>query len=90
MEFSQYFFFFSITGTLIRRHRISLPPPNDDQFYNVHHFNINQEMVLYSRTFKITDCDPFTRNFLRKLGVRINPTDNVPEDPYSKLRQEVQ
>ncbi|XP_012693028.1 EF-hand domain-containing family member C2 isoform X2 [Clupea harengus] len=77
-------------GTLIRRHRISLPHPNDDQFYNVHHFNINQEMVLYSRTFKIMDCDPFTRNFLRKLGVRLNPTASVPEDPYCNLRQEME
>ncbi|XP_062389412.1 EF-hand domain-containing family member C2 [Sardina pilchardus] len=77
-------------GTLIRRHRIPLPPPNDDQFYNVHHFNINQEMALYSRTFKIMDCDPFTRNFMRKLGVRINPTSSVPEDPYSDLRQQME
>ncbi|KAL2081357.1 hypothetical protein ACEWY4_023210 [Coilia grayii] len=77
-------------GTLIRRHRISLPPPDDDQFYNVHHFNINQEMALYSRTFKITDCDPFTRNFLRKLGVRLNQTDSTPEDPYSNLRQQME
>uniref|UniRef100_A0A8C2IZK7 EF-hand domain (C-terminal) containing 2 n=1 Tax=Cyprinus carpio TaxID=7962 RepID=A0A8C2IZK7_CYPCA len=42
------------------RHRISLPAPKDDCFYNVHHFNINQEIAFYSRTFMITDCDPFT------------------------------
>ncbi|XP_063070082.1 EF-hand domain-containing family member C2 [Engraulis encrasicolus] len=77
-------------GTLIRRHRISLPPPDDDQFYNVHHFNINQEMELYSRTFKITDCDPFTRNFLKNLGVRLNVNDSTPEDPYSNLRQQME
>uniref|UniRef100_A0A8C1KRQ7 EF-hand domain (C-terminal) containing 2 n=1 Tax=Cyprinus carpio TaxID=7962 RepID=A0A8C1KRQ7_CYPCA len=51
------------------RHRISLPAPKDDCFYNVHHFNINQEIAFYSRTFMITDCDPFTRNFLMKMGV---------------------
>lgn len=76
-------------GTLIRRHRIPLPPPDDDQFYNLHHFNINQEMVLYSRTFMITDCDPFTHNFLRKMGVRLNALGATPTDPYTKLRQEV-
>ena len=42
------------TGTLIRRHRIPLPPPNDEQFYTVENFNIGQEIALYSRTFKIT------------------------------------
>ncbi|XP_017326304.1 EF-hand domain-containing family member C2 isoform X1 [Ictalurus punctatus] len=77
-------------GTLIRRHRIPLPPPDDDQFYNLHHFNINQEMVLYSRTFMITDCDPFTHNFLRKMGVRLNVLGATPTDPYTKLRQELE
>ncbi|XP_039532156.1 EF-hand domain-containing family member C2 isoform X2 [Pimephales promelas] len=77
-------------GTLIRRHRIPLPAPKDDCFYNVHHFNINQEILLYSRTFMITDCDPFTRNFLMKMGVRINPPASAPADPYSTLRQEME
>ncbi|XP_051565641.1 EF-hand domain-containing family member C2 [Myxocyprinus asiaticus] len=77
-------------GTLIRRHRIPLPAPKDDHFYNVHHFNINQEIVLYSRTFMITDCDPFTRNFLRKIGVRINPPASTPTDPYTTHRQEME
>lgn len=43
-----------LTGTLIRRHRIPLPPPNDEEFYTVENFNIGQEIMLYSRTFKIT------------------------------------
>ncbi|KAM6934882.1 EF-hand domain-containing family member C2 [Xenentodon cancila] len=75
-------------GTLIRRHRVPLPPPNDDQFYNVYHFNINQQMVLYSRTFTVTNCDSFTRNFLTKLGVQLNEPTNVPDDPYCNLRKQ--
>ena len=43
-----------LTGTLIRRHRIPLPPPNDEEFYTVENFNVGQEIMLYSRTFKIT------------------------------------
>ncbi|XP_066542784.1 EF-hand domain-containing family member C2 isoform X2 [Hoplias malabaricus] len=77
-------------GTLIRRHRIPLIAPNDGQFYNLHHFNINQEIVFYSRTFMITDCDPFTRNFLRKMGVRLNSPTAAPSDPYSTLRQDLE
>nr|XP_023656606.1 EF-hand domain-containing family member C2 [Paramormyrops kingsleyae] len=77
-------------GTLIRRHRIPLPPPKDDQFYSVRHFNINQEIVLYSRTFMVTDCDAFTHNFLRKLGVRLNPPAPTPEDKYSILRRQME
>uniref|UniRef100_A0A673CBG2 EF-hand domain (C-terminal) containing 2 n=1 Tax=Sphaeramia orbicularis TaxID=375764 RepID=A0A673CBG2_9TELE len=74
-------------GTLIHRHRVPLPPPNDDQFYNIFHFNINQQMVLYSRTFTVTNCDTFTKNFLLKLGVRLNDPCIVPDDPYSSLRK---
>ncbi|XP_071380863.1 EF-hand domain-containing family member C2 [Centroberyx affinis] len=77
-------------GTLIRRHRIPLPPPDDGQFYNVHHFNINQKIVLYTRTFTITSCDPFTRNFLTKLGVRLNASTTIPDDPYSDLREQME
>ncbi|XP_062861743.1 EF-hand domain-containing family member C2 [Trichomycterus rosablanca] len=77
-------------GTLIHRHRIPLPPPNNDQFYNFHSFNINKEMVFYSRTFMIMDCDPFTRNFLRKMGVRVNDLATTPTDPYTTLRHELE
>lgn len=46
-------------------------------------------MVLYSRTFTVTNCDSFTRNFLTKLGVRLNDPVPVPADPYTNLREEV-
>ncbi|XP_071993870.1 EF-hand domain-containing family member C2 [Engystomops pustulosus] len=77
-------------GTIIRRHRIPLPPPNDDQFYTVDHFNINKDIVFYSKIFKIVNCDEFTRNFLRKLGVRINPPGSIPADPYSTTRKQIE
>uniref|UniRef100_A0A8B9XI35 EF-hand domain-containing family member C2 n=1 Tax=Bos mutus grunniens TaxID=30521 RepID=A0A8B9XI35_BOSMU len=75
-------------GIFIRRHRISLPPPNEDQFYTVHHFNVNTDIVFYGRTFKIYDCDAFTKNFLTKIGVKLNPPGQCPEDPYMKTRRE--
>ncbi|XP_068772171.1 EF-hand domain-containing family member C2 isoform X8 [Struthio camelus] len=74
-------------GTIVRRHRIPLPPPNEDQFYTVDHFNINIEVILYARRYRITDCDQFTKNFLRKMGVRLNPPACRPDDPYTKERQ---
>ncbi|XP_067848423.1 EF-hand domain-containing family member C2 [Heptranchias perlo] len=77
-------------GTIIHRHRIPLPPPNDDQFYTVDHFNICQEIVFYSKTFMIVDCDQFTKNFLRKMGVKLNPPGCIPEDPYIAKREEIE
>jgi len=75
-------------GTLIRRHRVPLPPPHDDEFYTVDHFNVNNEVTLYGRKFKLTDCDEFTRNFLTKLGCSVGQDSAAPSDPYSRLREE--
>nr|XP_055099423.1 EF-hand domain-containing family member C2-like [Symphalangus syndactylus] len=77
-----------LQGTFLRRHRITLPPPDDDQFYTVYHFNVGTEVVFYGWKFKIYDCDAFTRNFLRKIGVKVNPPVQRPEDPYVKIRRE--
>ncbi|XP_045426391.1 EF-hand domain-containing family member C2 [Pipistrellus kuhlii] len=76
-------------GTSIRRHRIPLPPPNAEEFYTIHDFNINIDVVFYGRTFKIYDCNTFTKNFLKKVGVRLNPPGKCPDDPYTKLRKEI-
>ncbi|NXC28868.1 EFHC2 protein, partial [Campylorhamphus procurvoides] len=75
-------------GTILRRHRIPLPPPHEDQFYTIHHFNINIQVNFYSRIFKIVDCDLYTKNFLMKMGIRVNPPGIRPEDPYTKERRE--
>ena len=77
------------SGTLIRRHRIPKPPPNDDEYYTVEDLNLNKEISLYSKVFKITDCDEFTRNFLRKLGVRLPDSSTAPQDPYVNYRKAV-
>ncbi|CAH2220366.1 EF-hand domain-containing family member C2 [Pelobates cultripes] len=76
-------------GTIIRRHRIPLPSPNDDQFYTVDDFNINMDIVFYSRIFTIVNCDEFTHNFLRKLGFRLNPPGSIPPDSYSTIRRKM-
>ncbi|KAM6979323.1 EF-hand domain-containing family member C2 [Tautogolabrus adspersus] len=77
-------------GIFIRRQRIPLPPPDDDQFYNIFHFNINQQMVLHSRTFTVTDCDSFSRDFLTRLGVCVNDSITIPDDPYSNFRKQIE
>ncbi|NXP54510.1 EFHC2 protein, partial [Heliornis fulica] len=76
-------------GTIVRRHRIPLPPPHEDQFYTIDHFNINIEVILYARRYKVIDCDQFTKNFLRKMGIRLNTPADRPDDPYTKERQEI-
>lgn len=75
------------SGCLIGRQRIKLP--ESDEFYDVIDFNIGGKVVLYGRTFYITNCDVFTRNFLKRLGIRVADPVDVPPDPYMLSRCEV-
>jgi len=75
-------------GTLIRRHRIPKPAPHDDKFYEVDSFNVGNNVTLYSRSFTITDCDAFTRNYLTKTGAKVpEPASGEPADPYFEHRK---
>lgn len=74
-------------GIIINRHRIPRPKPYDDTFYSVEDFNIQKELEFYGKRFKLTDCDPFTRNFLTKIGVRVADPVEAPKDPYRGLRE---
>ncbi|CAH8430283.1 unnamed protein product [Schistosoma intercalatum] len=74
-------------GTIIKRHRISKPVPNEHLYYTVHDFNVGKEFVAYGKTFRIVSCDQFTSNFLRKLGIKLGKPESIPDDPYSIHRK---
>jgi hypothetical protein len=76
-------------GTLIRRHRIPLPPPNDHKFYTVDYFNVGNELRMYGRTFKLTGCDEFTAGFLAQMGVEKGTESDIPIDPHQVTRQKM-
>ncbi|KAH9279125.1 EF-hand domain-containing family member C2 [Echinococcus granulosus] len=70
-------------GTIVRRHRIRKPPPYEGCFYTVDDFNVGMDLELYGRVYRLVSCDKFTANFLRKLGVRVNEPEPIPDDPYT-------
>ncbi|XP_043227420.1 EF-hand domain-containing family member C2-like [Amphibalanus amphitrite] len=75
-------------GTLLHRHRVPLPEPDDCEFYTIEHLNVSRDLPLYGTIYHITSCDTFTRNFLSKLGVRVNPDSCIPSDPYMEQRND--
>ncbi|KAF0290237.1 EF-hand domain-containing family member C2 [Amphibalanus amphitrite] len=75
-------------GTLLHRHRVPLPEPDDCEFYTIEHLNVGRDLPLYGTIYHITSCDTFTRNFLSKLGVRVNPDSCIPSDPYMEQRND--
>lgn len=73
-------------GTMIRRHRIPKPAPNDETFYGVQDLNVGQEVTFYGRHFQLTGCDDFTRQFLTKSGMEVPPSEEVAQDLYLTQR----
>lgn len=76
-------------GTLISRQRIPFPTPWSEDFYDILHFNVGKEVELYGRIYKITNCDKFTRTFLKRLGIYVPDPINIPPDPYTLQREKV-
>jgi hypothetical protein len=81
-------------GVLIRRG----PMPKDgmvtsqafgdgdgESFFTVNDLNVGDEVTMYGRTFKITDADTFTKNFLTGLGIRVGEACETPANPHGQV-----
>jgi Ca2+-binding EF-hand superfamily protein len=70
-------------GCLIRRHRFPSP---DGGYIKPEDLQVGSTLQLYGRTFFITDCDPFTRNYYMEIGqAQGDPTD-AESDPFQETR----
>jgi len=80
-------------GTLIRRCKIpkagqSLECTSNmskDSYFGVNDFNVGVEVTLFGHTFKITDCDGFTRKFLTNMGIVVEQPESTPNNPHTEL-----
>eukprot|EP00929_Paragymnodinium_shiwhaense_P001643 TRINITY_DN101877_c0_g1_i1.p1 TRINITY_DN101877_c0_g1~~TRINITY_DN101877_c0_g1_i1.p1 ORF type:complete len:635 (+),score=101.00 TRINITY_DN101877_c0_g1_i1:98-2002(+) len=69
-------------GTFVKRHRI---PKHDGGFYSYHDLKCGMTINVYSRAFRLTDCDDFTRAFLQKaVGSDPGPAEEQPLETYRK------
>jgi hypothetical protein len=78
-------------GALVKRHRVPLPGcemPNGSgrldtskmHYFVAEDFDIGSCVTMYSRTYRIYDCDDFTREWFRKKGTELQAAEEVPED----------
>ena len=56
-------------GNLVKRHRIPLPKDanglfSGKKFYVKDDLEIGKDLEIYGRTYRIVDCDAFTRQFM--------------------------
>lgn len=60
-----------------------------DGYFGINDLNVGLEVTIYSRTFKITDCDAFTREYLSStVGVLVGDPCEVPNDPHKEILRE--
>ncbi|KAI9183565.1 hypothetical protein H9P43_004483 [Blastocladiella emersonii ATCC 22665] len=73
-----------LQGVLIKRQRL---PKTSTDFYSVHDFNIGTNLTFYGKTFHITDCDEFTKNYMQeKLHMTLRAPEEMPVDQYLSSR----
>lgn len=73
-------------GKLIKRQR--LPKSDQGSCWHWTDLNIAMNVVFYGRTFRLVDCDTFTKDFLESEGVTIAQPEEIPADPYTASRKQ--
>jgi len=71
-------------GKFLKRQQL----PKDDQGNNWHwkDINIGDDLVVYGKVFRLTNCDLFTQEFLASEGIVLNSPEAIPVDPYTEGR----
>ncbi|KAL9652806.1 hypothetical protein ABK040_010838 [Willaertia magna] len=77
-------------GALVKRHRF--PRATNDgngPYYKMEDLNVGREVSVYGKTFRIVDCDSFSRQFLESVGIEVPDAEPYPGDQYSQNRDEL-
>jgi hypothetical protein len=70
-------------GTLIRRHRFPAPKGG---YIKPEDLVVGGDLNIYSKTIRLTDCDPFTREFYARMGVDQDMPHDVETDPFRRTQ----
>merc|ERR1712176_831636 len=71
-------------GQLIRRHRFPAP---GGAYIKPEDLRVGEDLVIYGRTIRLVDCDPFTRDFYHQTNQPQNEPINVESDPFSRTQE---
>jgi hypothetical protein len=75
-------------GTMLNRMQVSKDGTPDGEIYGLTDLFIGNELLIYGKVFRITDCDIYTRNFLNKYGYAVGFPEEPPKDRYTQMRME--
>ena len=72
-------------GIFLKRHLV--PKPNcPTDLYTWRDLAVGANIDIYSRVFRITDADEFTRSFYANEGCSLAPAEALPENPFVHTR----
>eukprot|EP01060_Flectonema_neradi_P010502 TRINITY_DN17593_c0_g1_i1.p1 TRINITY_DN17593_c0_g1~~TRINITY_DN17593_c0_g1_i1.p1 ORF type:complete len:761 (+),score=139.87 TRINITY_DN17593_c0_g1_i1:76-2283(+) len=70
-------------GTLIKRHKIPIDGKGRPITYT--DIRLGVDISLYGKTFRVFDCDQFTRMFCEKNSHEVGESESPPEDAFGTL-----
>ncbi|XP_076613252.1 EF-hand domain-containing protein 1 [Chaetodon auriga] len=71
-------------GKRIKRQH--LPKNEHGEHYLWKDLNVGMDLKVYGVKYHITQCDDFTKDFLKSEGIIVNDPEPMPVDPYTKHR----
>jgi len=80
-------------GAFVKRHRIPKPTRTSqtegiDSFYTFKDLRVDTSLKIYSRVFRIVDCDEYTRQFyVERLGETLAAGQVSPPDSFSLAKE---
>lgn len=70
-------------GTFIKRHRIPRPAELGGGYYKPEDLKLGTTLIVYSRAFRLVDCDDFTREFYgTAVGADVGEPEEAPMDSF--------
>ncbi|XP_001361933.3 EF-hand domain-containing family member C2 [Drosophila pseudoobscura] len=74
-------------GCLVHRQRIPKAPTRDREFISIFDLNVDTDVQIFDRVYRISGCDIFTRQFLNRAGIHVPETQQEPSDPTTEIRK---
>ena len=73
-------------GTFVKRGLI--PKDRKGNVYTLDDLRFGAELTIYGRTFRVIDCDGYTRRHMSDEGVDLGTPEEYPYDHYTHEREE--
>lgn len=73
-------------GTFLKRGQLNKP---DGSLYSSKDLCLGMDFPIFGRTFKLYDCDPFTREYYASQGYDVGKRIELPKDEYTLTREQI-